>query len=180
MKSFHGRHTHARLNMVLAIHSRRSHLARRGAGTAACLILMLVATACDESPTAPSTDLSGDWNFTFSAFDQASCPGLSELMRGCAGSGQLTLGATTPQVDATHSYRASCQSCQGAADYGLSQQPLHTARIAGGVLEFALAACRFAADVPTRPAQMVDGTVVCMPNESSGQEVRGSWAMSRR
>ena len=179
MKSFNG-HTHARLYMLLAIHSRWSHFARRGAGTAACLTLMLVAIACDESPTAPSTDLSGDWTFTFSAFDHASCPGLSELMRGCAGSGQLTLGATTPQVEATHSYRASCQSCQGAADYGISQQALRTARIAGSVLEFALAACRFAADIPTTPAQTIEGTVVCMPNESSGQEVRGSWTMSRR
>ena len=152
----------------------------RGAGAAACLILMLVAAACDENPTAPSTDLSGDWTFTFSAFDQASCPGVSGVMRGCAGSGQLTVGATTPQVDATHSYRAACQSCQSAADYGVSQQPLRTARIAGGVLEFALAACRFAADIPTGPAQTVAGTVVCTPNEPASQEVRGSWTMSRR
>lgn len=156
------------------------NLARRGAGAAACLTLMLVAAACDESPTAPSTDVSGDWAFTFSAFDQASCPGLPGLMRGCAGSGQLTLGATTPQVDATHSYRASCQSCQGAADYGISQQPLRTVRIAGGLLEFALAACRFAADIPARPTQTVGGTVVCTPNEPAGQEVRGDWTMSRR
>lgn len=157
-----------------------SKLARRGAGAAACLMLMLVAAGCDESPTAPSHDLTGDWNFTFSAFDEASCPGVGGLMRGCAGSGQLTLGATTPQVDATHSYRASCQSCQGAADYGISQQPLRTARIAGRSLEFALAACRFAADIPTTPAPTVAGTVVCTPNESSGQDVRGSWTMSRR
>ena len=156
------------------------HLARRGAGAAACLILMLVAGACDESPTAPSTDLSGEWNFTFSAFDQASCPGVSGLTRGCAGSGQLTLGATTPQVDATHSFRASCQSCQAAADYGISQQPLSTVRIAGGVLEFALAACRFAADIPSTPAQTIEGPVVCTPIESSGQDVRGTWTMSRR
>ena len=160
--------------------SRSLNLAGRGAGAAACLILILVAVACDESPTAPSTDLSGDWNFTFSAFDEASCPGVGGLMPGCAGSGQLTLGATAPQVESTHSYRAFCQSCQRAADYGITQQPLRTARIGGGVLAFALAACRFAADIPTTPAQTVEGTVVCMPNESSGQEVRGRWTMSRR
>jgi hypothetical protein len=141
---------------------------------------MLGTAACDESPTAPSTDLSGDWNFTFSAFDQASCPGVVGLVQGCAGSGQLALGATTPQVEATHSYRASCQSCQRAFDYGISQQPLRSVRIAGGVLEFALAACRFAAAIPTRPAQTIEGTVVCVPNEPSGQEVRGGWTMSRR
>jgi hypothetical protein len=139
----------------------------------------MLAAACD-TPTAPSTDLSGDWDFTFSAFDQASCPAMSGLVRGCAGSGHLVLGATRPQVTATHSYRASCQSCQGAADYGISEQPLRTARLAGGLLEFALAACRFAADIPARPAQTIAGTVVCTPNEPAGQDVRGSWTMSRR
>ena len=157
-----------------------SHPAWRGAGTAACLILMLAAAACDESPTAPSTDVSGDWNFSFLAFDETSCPGVDGLMRGCAGSGQLTFGATTPHVDATHSYRASCQSCQEAADFGVSQQPLRTARIAAGVLEFALAACRFAAEAPARPAQTIEGTVVCTLRGPAGQEVRGGWTMSRR
>jgi hypothetical protein len=157
--------------------SQLMNLARRRAG-AACLVLMLVA-ACD-SPTAPSTDLSGDWDFTFSAFDAASCPGVAGLMRGCAGSGRLAFGATTPQVDATHSYRAACQSCQRATDYGISEQPLRTARIAGSALEFALAACRFAAEIPTRPAQTVAGTVLCTPDEPAGQEVRGTWTMSRR
>jgi hypothetical protein len=156
------------------------NLAWRGAGAAACLILTLAAAACDESPTAPSTDLSGAWNFTYSAFDQASCPGLGGLMRGCAGSGQLTFGATTPQVDATHSFRGFCQSCQRAADYGISQQPLSTARIAGGVLEFALAACRFAAEIPPTPAQTAEGTVGCTPDAATGQEVRGDWTMSRQ
>ena len=141
---------------------------------------MLAAVACDESPTAPSTDVSGDWNFTFLAFEGASCPGVDGLMRGCAGSGQLTFGATTPPVDATHSYRASCQSCQETADFGVSQQPLRTARIAAGVLEFTLAACRFAAEVPARPAQAVEGTVVCTLRGPAGEEVRGGWSMSRR
>lgn len=152
--------------------------ARRGAGAAACVILILVA-ACD-SPTAPSADLSGDWDFTFSAFDRASCPGLGGLVRGCAGSGYLQLLATTPQVNATHSYRAACQSCEGAADYGVVEQPLLTARLTGGELEFALAACRFAAEIPARPPQTVAGTVVCTPNEPTGLEVSGNWTMSRR
>ena len=45
----------------------------RSAGTAACVILVLT-TACG-SPAAPSADLSGGWDFTFSAFSQVSCPG---------------------------------------------------------------------------------------------------------
>ena len=151
--------------------------AKRRAGAVACVILMLVA-ACD-SPTTPSADLSGGWDFTFSAFDQASCPGQGGLVRGCAGSGSLQLLATTPQVNATHSYRAACQSCGGAADYGVVEQPLRTARLTGAVLEFALAACRFAAEIP-RSAQTVAGTVVCTPNEPAGREVRGNWTMSRR
>jgi hypothetical protein len=46
-------------------------------------------------------------------------------------------------------------------------------------LEFALAACRFAADIPAGPAQTVEGIVVCTPGGTAGQEVHGDWTMSR-
>jgi hypothetical protein len=142
-----------------------------------CAALILVA-ACD-SPTAPSADVTGDWDFNFSAFDQRSCPVDAGLMRGCAGSGRLAFPATTPTVNATHSYRASCQSCERAADYGVFEQPLRTARLTGGVLEFTLAACRFTTTIPAAPAQTIAGTVVCRPNEQADQEVSGTWTMFR-
>jgi len=151
---------------------------RRAADAAVCVIVVLGA-AC-EHPTAPSADLSGDWQFTFSASDEASCPGQSGLVRGCAGSGNFTFLETTPPIKATHSFRAACQSCQRAADYGVIDQPLGTVRLSEGVLEFALAACRFAAEIPTNSPQTISGTVTCTPLEPASVEVRGNWTMFRR
>jgi len=149
----------------------------RRACTAACGILLL--STAYGGPAAPSVDLSGGWDFTFSAFSQVSCPGQPELVPGCAGSGRLLL-ASTPEIDATHSYRAFCQSCRGALDYGVTEQPLRTARLTGGTLQFALAGCRFVAEVPREPARMVAGAVVCTVDEMTGLDVRGDWTMSRR
>jgi hypothetical protein len=140
---------------------------------------LLLVAACDETLTTPSADLSGDWDFTYSAFDSRSCPIDSALMRGCAGSGRLHFLATTP-INATHSYRAACQSCEGAADFGVFEQPLRTARLTDGVLEFTLAACRFTTTVPAAPAQTLVGTVVCRPSQPVELEVSGGWSMSRR
>jgi hypothetical protein len=144
------------------------------------LVLLAVMTIACGSPAAPSADLNGGWDLTFSAFSQVSCPGQPDLVPGCAGSGQLNLVRTTPQIDATHSYRAFCQSCRGALDYGVTEQPLRTARLTGGALQFALAGCRFDAEVPAEPAQMVAGAVVCTLEDVAGLEIRGNWAMSRR
>ena len=142
-------------------------------------MILTVATACG-SPTAPSTDLSGNWDLTFSAFSQVSCSGQPGLVPGCAGSGRLMLVSTTRQINATHSYRAFCQSCGVAADYGVTEQPLRTARLASGTLEFTFAGCGFTAEVPTDPVQMVSGTVVCTLNDVASPDVRGNWEMSRR
>jgi hypothetical protein len=109
----------------------------------------MFAAAC-ENPAAPSADVTGAWDFTFSAFDRASCPG-NGVVRGCAGSGRLDFLATMP-IGATHSYRAACQSCGGAADYGVVEQPLRTARLTIDLLEFTLAACRFTATIPAMTA----------------------------
>jgi len=137
---------------------------------------MLVA-ACG-SPTGPSVDLKGAWDFTFSAFDQRSCAVPAGLMPGCAGGGRLDFLATAP-VDATHSYRASCQSCGGAAEYAVIEQPLRTVRLTADVLEFTLAVCRFTTAVPPAPEQTVAGTVACRP-DPAGLEIGGRWTMSRR
>jgi hypothetical protein len=131
--------------------------------------------ACDDSPTAPSAPLDGAWDFTFSAFDQRSCA--AGPVPGCAGSGRLEFLATAP-VEARHSYRASCQSCGGAAEYGVTEQPLRTVRLAGDVLEFTLAACRFTTAVPSAPAQTIAGTAACRP-DPAGPEISGSWTMAR-
>ena len=143
-----------------------------------CAALMLV-SACD-TPTMPSADVTGEWDFTFSAFDPRSCPAIDGLLQGCAGSGGLEFLATTPAINATHSYRAACQSCERAADYGVFEQPLRTARLTDGVLEFTLADCRFTATIPAPPAQTVAGTVVCRPNQQTALEVGSDWSMSRR
>ena len=153
-------------------------LVTRRAGAAACMLLVL-ATACGD-PAAPSPDLSGGWDLTFSAFSQTSCPGQPDLVPGCAGAGRLVLGRTTPQIDASHSFRAFCQSCRQAIDYGVTEQPLTTARLTRGTLEFTIAGCAFAAEVPPAPAQMVAGTVVCPLADVAGLDVRGDWTMSRR
>ena len=146
---------------------------------AAAMVLML-ATACDDNPEAPSADLSGGWDFTFEASSQTACPGQPELVPGCAGSGRLVLGGNTPQIDATHSYRAFCQSCREALDYGVTEQPLPSARLTRGTLEFTVAGCGFAAEVPPDTAQMVSGTVTCsVPGVAAG-DIRGNWSMSRR
>ena len=92
------------------------HLTRR-AGPAACLALLLTA-ACD-NPESPSLDLSGDWDFSFSAFSQAACPQQPALVPGCAGSGRLMLGST--DIGATHSYRAACQTCREALEFGVTE-----------------------------------------------------------
>jgi hypothetical protein len=46
-------------------------------------------------------------------------------------------------------------------------------------LQFDLAGCRFAADVPDL-AQSVAGTVACTVDDAAGLTARGSWKMSRR
>lgn len=99
-------------------------------------------------------------------------------MPGCAGGGRLEFLATAP-VEATHSYRASCQSCGGAAEYGVTEQPLRTVRLAGDVLEFTLAACRFTTAVPAAPTRTIVGTAACRP-DPAGSEINGSWTMARR
>jgi len=147
------------------------------AGVAMCAALLLAA-ACD-SPTAPSTNVNGDWDFTFSAFDQRACPANGAIARGCAGSGRLEFPTTTP-VNAAHSYRASCQSCEGAGDYGAFEQPLRAVRLIRGVLEFTPAACRFTAPIPAAQPHSIAGTVVCTPLQAAGPEVSGNWSMSRR
>jgi hypothetical protein len=86
--------------------------------------------------------------------------------------------ATNP-FDATHSYRASCQSCAGAADYGVFERPLTSARLTGDTLVFSLAACRFTAALPDTPAPTVTGAVVCTAS-AQDPDVRGTWTMSRR
>ena len=147
--------------------------------SAAGCLLLIVATACGD-PTEPSgPDLRGNWDFTFSASSQGSCPDASQLVTGCEGSGRLAFDRTTPQVAATHSYRAACQSCRGAFDYGVSAQPLGGATLSGGTLQFDLAGCRFAADVPDL-APSVAGTVACTVDDAAGLTARGSWTMSRR
>jgi hypothetical protein len=158
--------------------SKLKAVARVRATALICAALLLVA-ACDEAPTTPSADVSGDWDFTFSAVDQRSCAVDSALRQGCAGGGRLEFLATTP-ITATHSYRASCQSCERAADFGVFEQPLRTARLTGDVLEFTLAACRFTAAIPAAPAQTLVGTVVCRPNQQVDLEVSGDWSMSRQ
>ena len=140
--------------------------------------MLLLATACD-SPEAPSVDLSGTWDFSFEASSQAACPGQPALVPRCAGSGRLTLGRLTPRVDATHSYRAFCQSCREAIDYGVSDQPLPGVRLAGGRLEFELSACGFVAEVP-ESAQTVSGTVTCSVASVAAGDIRGRWTMSRQ
>ena len=148
------------------------------ASAAAC-VLLIVATACGD-PTEPSgPDLRGNWDLTFSASSQGSCPGAPQIVIGCEGSGQFVIERTTPQVAATHSYRAACQSCRGAFDYGVTAQPLNGATLNGGTLQFDLAGCRFAADVPDL-AQSVAGTVACTVDDAAGLTARGSWTMSRR
>jgi hypothetical protein len=87
--------------------------------TAAC-VLLIVATACGDPAQPSGPDLRGTWDFTFSASSQGSCPGAPQLVTGCEGSGRLLIDRTTPQVAATHSYRAACQSCRGAFDYGVT------------------------------------------------------------
>lgn len=150
----------------------------RGTGSAICAALML-AGGCG-GPAAPSADLRGNWDFSFSAFDEASCTVSGGITRGCAGSGSLEFFDTRPHVRANHAYRASCQSCELVAEYGIVDQPLGTARATGGTLEFMLAACRFNATIPPAPAQTVEGTVVCRPGRSTDPEVNGRWTMSRR
>ena len=146
---------------------------------AALCAALMVAAACDEAaPTAPTADVTGAWDFSFSASDPQVCSGTPGLLQGCAGSGRLDFLATSP-VNATHSYRAACQSCARAADYGVFEQPLRTARLAGDVLEFSLAACRFTATLPEAAAQTVAGSATCTP-APAGPEIRGTWTMSRR
>ena len=143
-----------------------------------CGALMFVG-ACGDGPTMPSGSVDGTWDFSFSAFDQASCTANSPLMRGCAGSGRLEFLRTRP-VDARHSFRASCQACDGASDYGVVEQALGTARVTGSMLEFSLSACRFAAMIPSGRTTTIDGTITCRPSAREGREVRGGWTMSRR
>jgi hypothetical protein len=83
---------------------------------------------------------------------------------------------TAPTVDVTG---AACQSCARVADYGVFEQPLSTARLAGDVLEFTLAACRFTATLPEAPAQTVAGVAACRPAPAD-PEISGTWTMSRR
>jgi hypothetical protein len=142
-----------------------------------CAVLMFGA-ACD-NPASPSADLRGEWDFTFAAFDQRSCPVPAGLVPGCAGSGLLGFPAGGPG-EATHSYRASCQSCGGAAEYGVVEQPLRTARLSGDVLEFTLAACRFTATVLPGATRTIAGSATCRPDLAGGPEVIGEWIMSRR
>ena len=143
---------------------------------AACLLLLL-GTACGgpEEPSGP--DLRGTWDFSFSAQSQGSCPGPPSLVIGCEGSGRQVFDRTTPQVDATHSYRAACQSCRRAFDYGVTEQPLAGASLRDGVLQFDLAGCRFTAEVPDL-VQSAAGAVLCTVDD--GLTVRGNWTMSRR
>jgi len=148
------------------------------ARAAACLLVM-IATACGDPAQPSRPDLRGNWDFTFSASSQGSCPGAPQLVIGCEGSGQFVIERTTPQVAATHSYRAACQSCRGAFDYGVTAQPLNGATLNGGMLQFDLAGCRFAAEVPDL-APSVAGTVACTVDDAAGLTARGSWTMSRR
>ena len=144
-----------------------------------CVMPCAVLLACAaSSPTAPSPVVIGVWDFSFTVFDARACTGTPGIRPGCAGSGQLDFLATEP-LDATHSYRASCQSCTGAADYGVFEGPLTSARLTGDTLEFSLAACRFTAALPHTPAPTVAGAVVCTPS-AQDPEVRGNWTMSRR
>jgi hypothetical protein len=143
-------------------------------------MILMLAAACGDDPAGPSTDLSGGWDLSFSASGQGSCPGDPELVPGCAGSGRLMLGQTAAQIDATHSYRAFCQSCRQAVDYGVADQPLRSVRLTGGTLEFSMAGCRFAAEVPSEPAPTVSGSLVCPLSDVPGLDVRGHWTMSRR
>jgi hypothetical protein len=140
-------------------------------------VILVVATGCG-GPATPSVELTGSWDFTFSALAEAWCPAQPELMPGCAGSGRLVLARTTPRVEALHSYRASCQSCRGAFDYGVTDQPLTTARLDRRTFQFALAGCRFAAEA-AESAPTITGTVVCTVSDGE-PDVRGAWAMSRR
>ena len=145
---------------------------------AALCTALIFAAACDEAPTAPTADVTGAWDFSFTASDPQACAGTPGLLQGCAGSGRLDFLATTP-VNATHSYRAACQSCARVADYGVFEQPLSTVRLAGDVLEFTLAACRFTTTLPGPPTQTVAGTAACRPAPAD-PEINGTWTMSRR
>jgi hypothetical protein len=155
----------------------RESVEMRKARRAVLCVTLVAAAACDDSPAAPSAHVDGAWDFTFSAFDPRSCAVPAGLVPGCAGSGRLEFRPNAAG-EATHSYRASCQSCGGAAEYGVVAQPLRTVRFAGDVVEFTLATCRFNASVPAA-APTITGTVACRP-DPAGPEVSGSWTMARR
>ena len=150
-----------------------------GGRAAAAGLLLIAATACGDPAEPSPPDLRGNWDFTFAALGEASCPGGPGPVPGCAGSGRIGVDRTSPQIAATHSYRAACQSCRAAFEYGVTEQALPTARLSGATLEFELAGCRFSADA-SDAAQTIAGTTVCTVDQATGTSARGTWTMSRR
>ena len=150
---------------------------RLAAASRVTLLLLSGSLASCASGTEPSTDLSGDWGYSFTSVAAAeACPTApADFRAGCDGAGRLSLMQADDQVAGTVVLGGSCQSCGTVADFRGSLRPV-AGRWRGGELEFDIGDCRHSASVPRGMPAEVSGSVTC---SFGGIVSRGSWTISR-
>jgi hypothetical protein len=129
------------------------------------------------SPTGPTADLTGDWQYSFSSVAPASaCPTAPQGFRaGCGGGGSLTLTQDDTRISGSARVSGYCQSCGAVADFRDSPRAV-SGGWRGGDIAMDIGECHYVAAVPEGSPTLVTGRVTCAVGGISSS---GDWTMTR-
>jgi hypothetical protein len=144
----------------------------------AALLATIVAIGCDGTtePSSRWNDLTGVWDFSFTAEDSTPCgPSVPPYWRGCSGGGTVRLFSSVPLKHGTWTGGGGCQDCGGAADFvGGGLEALESSPT---TISFRYGDFRFDAPRPPGEVTVITGTMSYSPQ--NGATVHGTWSMTR-
>ena len=146
----------------------------RRAITAAALAAVL---ACGTTMHEPSTDMSGEWDFSYDTMTAGRCPTAPPgHLVGCEAFGAARL-TQAPRGGITGSVPllGSCQSCGSVADFGRVTALPVVGSLAQSHLEFVVGGCSFIGQAIAGPSEYT-GEATCI---FDGIATTGRWRLSR-
>lgn len=144
---------------------------------AAVAVVAATLSACFESVSDPSTDLSGAWDYSYSTRAAVACPPPAppSLRAGCTGAGRMILTQEGTRVSGVVSLFGGCTSCASVGDsFGAPQSV--TGQLDGTRLNLTSARCHLSATLRSGDVREAMGDVECFVGDA---RTEGTWRMSR-